>query len=151
MGFWDKFRTFFFWGLDFLRTPEVLKVPIVQVMALVSLASLVVCVMRWQQTKKYWKGSNWLVLTQLLFYPLIIAVGAGFTAHTRTSLSTLRPNQTGERLLDVLAVASLATACFWVCRMKGARWLTLSLVLFQEIVLLGAMFVAGMAVSGDWI
>jgi hypothetical protein len=151
MGFWGRFRIFFLWGLEFLRTPEIWTVHLVQIFGLLSLAGLAVCLSRWHQTKSLWRNSYWLVLTQLLFYPLITAVGAGFTADPRTPLQALHSNKTGEHLLNILAVTSLVTACFWIYWMKGVRWLALSLVLFQEIVLLGAMFVAGMAVSGDWI
>jgi hypothetical protein len=35
--------------------------------------------------------------------------------------------------------------------MKGLRWLAVSLVILQETLIWGALFVAGMLVSGDWI
>jgi hypothetical protein len=35
--------------------------------------------------------------------------------------------------------------------MKGFRWFAVSLVTVLEMILFGAFFVAGMAVSGDWL
>jgi hypothetical protein len=46
---------------------------------------------------------------------------------------------------------SLALAAFWVFRMKGVRWFALCLVIMLQLILLGALFVAGMAISGDWL
>lgn len=60
-------------------------------------------------------------------------------------------NATGKRLLDSLFYLSLATGAFWFWRMKGLRWLSASLLLLQQVILVGAGFVAGMSVSGDWL
>jgi hypothetical protein len=46
---------------------------------------------------------------------------------------------------------SILLGGFWVYRMKGTRWFAFSLVAVLEVILLGAFFVAGMAVSGDWL
>jgi hypothetical protein len=35
--------------------------------------------------------------------------------------------------------------------MKGLRWFAVSVVALLEIILMGAFFVAGMAVTGDWL
>jgi hypothetical protein len=35
--------------------------------------------------------------------------------------------------------------------MKGIRWFAFSVVLMLQIILMGAFFVSGMAVSGDWL
>ena len=83
----------------------------------------------------------------MLFYPIIIGVGTIFDVKTHGIQSI----QNGERLLNTLILLSCLLGCFWIYRSKGIRWLVASLVLLQEILLLGAIFVAGMAVTGDWL
>jgi hypothetical protein len=90
-------------------------------------------------------------LTQLLFYPLAIVIGAAFQASIHPRTEPLQPNRLGEHLLDALTIASLVPAALWVYSMKGLRWLAVRLVILQETVIWGALFVAGMSVSGDWI
>jgi len=96
-----------------------------------------------------WRSSYWLIFTQLFFFPATVAVGALFPA------VGVRPyaqeNLMGKRLLDVLFYLSLVTAAIWLYRMKGLRWLSASLLALQEVLLIGAGFIAGMSVSGDWI
>jgi hypothetical protein len=58
---------------------------------------------------------------------------------------------TASRVCGLLGWLSLVTAGLWVYRMKGFRWFGFSLVLVLQVVLMGAFFVAGMAVSGDWL
>jgi hypothetical protein len=151
MEFWSKFQTYFRWALAFPFMPDTWMLPRMQLLGLLMLAAFGIALFRWRQTVAFWRRSNWLVFTQLLFYPLIIAVGAAYAAEPAPRDGLLRPNQTGEHLLDVLSVVPLITACFWIYWMKGARWLALGVVLFQQVVLLGGLFIAGMAVSGDWI
>jgi len=141
--FWGTFHTFFLWGL------EAWVVPPIQIIGLLSLGSLAVCILRPSNIRTHWRASYWFVFTQLLFYPLIIAVGAAFQAHT--AARPFRPNPLGEYLLDALTVTSVLTACFWVWRMRELRWLAGSLVVLQEAILFGAMFIAGMSVTGDWL
>jgi hypothetical protein len=91
------------------------------------------------------------VLTQLLFYPLAIAIGAAFQANIHPPSEPMQPSRLGEHLLEVLTIASLIAGAFWVYYMKGLRWLAVSLVILQEAVIWGAFFVAGMSVRGDWL
>jgi hypothetical protein len=143
--FWIEFRTQFAWGLDFWRIPPLM------ILAILSLLSVTACLFRPSHVHANWKRSYWLVSTQLLFYPLAIAIGSAFQARIHPPTEPLNPNRLGERLLDALTITSLVTAAFWVYYMKGLRWLAVSLVILQETVIWGALFVAGMSVSGDWI
>jgi hypothetical protein len=143
--FWTKFQTQFAWGLDFWRIPPLL------IVATICMLGVVVCLFRPSHVHANWRRSYWLVLTQLLFYPLAIAIGCAFQAKIHPPTEPLNPNRHGEHLLDALTITSLVTAAFWVYYMKGLRWLAVSLVILQETVIWGALFVAGMSVSGDWI
>ncbi len=79
----------------------------------------------------------------------MIAIGVRYPA--LSGMPYPRENPTGSHILDALFYLSLATAAFWIYRMKGLRWLSASLLLLQELILVSAGFIAGMAVSGDWL
>jgi hypothetical protein len=99
-----------------------------------------------------WKRHHWLALTQFLFIVAATFVGEFWPAGSvRGPDSAPVPNPTGNVLLDVVAFGSLASGLFWVWNMKGFRWWAVSLIVMAEVLLLVALFVAGMAVSGDWI
>jgi len=61
------------------------------------------------------------------------------------------PRSIANDVCDFLGWLSLALAAFWVYRMKGLRWFAVSVVTVLEMILVGAFFVAGMAISGDWL
>ena len=95
-----------------------------------------------------WKSSHWFVLTQLLFFPLVISIGVLYPA---PSPSSYHASSTAGWVSGLLGWLSLALAAFWVYRMKGVRWFAFSLVAILQIILMGAFFISGMAVSGDWL
>jgi len=75
----------------------------------------------------------------LLLFPVVVAVGVLFPA-----VSSVRPdlkeNVMDHRLLDGLFYLSLATSAFWVWRMRGRHSLATSLLLLQQVILIGAGF-----------
>jgi len=95
-----------------------------------------------------WKSSHWFVLTQLLFFPMVISIGVLYPA---PSPSSYHASSTAGWVSGLLGWLSLALAAFWVYRMKGVRWFAFSLVAILQIILMGAFFISGMAVSGDWL
>jgi hypothetical protein len=119
-------------GIEAWTLPPVLNV------GLLSLASILVALLvRNRETRTHWQLSYWFVFTQLLLFPLVIAVGARFPGELRGPNRANHTNSLGDHLLDALFVASLITACFWVYRMKGLRWLAIGLVVLQEALLFG--------------
>ena len=93
-----------------------------------------------------------LVLVDLyatLFFPATVAVGVLFPA--LSSWPHPKENVMGHRLLDGLFYFSLVTSTFWLWRMRGLRWVSTSLLVLQQLILIGAGFVAGMSVSGEWL
>jgi len=144
--FWQAFQTFFVWGIEAWIIPPILIVGLIALLIMVAFY-----LFRRPRVGIHWRPAYWFVFTQLLFYPLIIGVAAGFQGVLRGPDQNPHANPTGDHLLNVLLYTSLATACFWIYLMKGLRWLALGLVVFQETLLYGALFIAGMAVSGDWI
>src|SRR6266702_4429575 len=77
-----------------------------------------------------------------------ISIGVLFPA---SSPSFFHANSRASIAYGLLGWLSLALAAFWVYRMKGFRWFAFSVVAVLQIILMGAFFVAGMAVSGDWL
>ncbi|HST79646.1 MAG TPA: hypothetical protein VLN58_14260 [Verrucomicrobiae bacterium] len=95
-----------------------------------------------------WKGSYWLVFTQMLFYPAVLAVATlGASPMPRPP----EPNKLASACTDILSWASLALAGFWIWRMKGLRWLAVSLVVLQQVLLYGPFLTAEMAITGRWL
>src|SRR5581483_5215920 len=141
----ENFQRLFLWSLEFLGVPQVFLI------AIICLTGVVVAVLRQQPfQRQLWQASYWLIFTQMLFFPAMVAIGVLFPA-----VNTVRPhlegNVVGSRLLDALFYLSLVMGAFWVWRMRGLRWLAASLVVLQEVLLIGAGLVAGMSVSGDWL
>lgn len=144
--FAELFWTYSVWSVEFLfRIPQIL---VIFVAASASLA-----VAFWRQRpfqNPLWKRSHWLVFTQLMFFPIVISLGVLYPADGPSSLRIISNSRAGY-VCDGLGWISLALAAVWVYRMKGFRWFAVSLVAVLEIVLLGAFFVAGMAITGDWL
>jgi len=143
--FSQNFQRLFLWSLQFLGVPPILLI------TAICLVGVVVAFVRQQPfQQRLWRPSYWLIFSQMLFFPAMDAVGVLFPA-----VSTVRPhpkeNVLGHRLLDALFYLSLAMSAFWVWRMRGLRWFAASLLLLQQVLLIGAGFVAGMSVSGDWL
>ena len=143
-AFWGRFRVYSLWGLEAWMLPPLL------IVGLASLASLLLS-LRSNKVKSCWRTSYWLVFTQLLFFPLVIAVGALFPAARTSPFGRPMSNPFGYHCLDALTLLSLGMALFWVYHLKGLRWLAISLVVLEEVVIYGALFIAGMSVSGDWL
>jgi hypothetical protein len=142
--FSQDFQGLLLTSLRFFALPPVLLV------TGVCIVSVVLAFVRQQPFRTgLWRSSYWLIFTQLLFFPAIVAVGALFQAVSGPPYP--KQNLMGERLLDGLFYVSFATSAFWLWRMKGLRWLSASLLALQQIVLVAAGFIAGMSVSGDWL
>ena len=92
----------------------------------------------------------WAVLTHLLFFPAMIAVGVLLPASTLNG-QLLSRNELGNSSLEILFYASLVSCAFWIWKMKGLRWFAAGLTAFMELFIVGALFAASMSVSGDWL
>jgi hypothetical protein len=98
-----------------------------------------------------WKSHHWFALTHMLFFAAAIVVGVVWAnPELNPNLSHLA-NRSGELLLDVVTCGSLVSCVFWIWRMKGFRRYATSLMVLAELITFGAVCVAGMSVSGDWL
>jgi len=100
---------------------------------------------------RLWKPYHWLVTCHVLFFVAAIAVGV-FGAN-RVSNPTLPhpPNPSAEHWLDVVTYGSVVSCGLWIWWMKGFRWYATSLMVLAEVITWGALFVASMSVSGEWL
>lgn len=99
-----------------------------------------------------WRSHYWLIFTQLFFYPAVILVGVLYAVGARRPFDPLpKVNPVAEIALNVLTFLSLALGIFWVYFLKGLRWVAFCFVALQLLFLYGALFLAGMSISGDWI
>jgi hypothetical protein len=142
--FSQDFQLLFLWSIQFLGVPPVMLI------AAFCIVGMVVAFARRQPFRtRLWRPWYWLIFTQLLFFPATVAVGVLFPAVS--GWPHPKENVIGHRLLDWLFYFSLVTSAFWVWRMRGLRWLSASLLVLQQLILVGAGFVAGMSVSGEWL
>jgi hypothetical protein len=144
--FAERFWTYSVWSLEF-----VFVIPRMLVISLFATASFALAF--WKQRpfdSPLWKRSHWLVLTQLLFFPVVICIGVLYPADGPSYLRST-PYSVANHVCNFLGWFSLALAAFWVYRMKGFRWFAVSVVTLLEMILAGAFFVAGMAITGDWL
>jgi hypothetical protein len=144
--FAERFWTYSLWSLE-----SVVAIPPFEVIFLSAAVSVALAF--WKQRpfdNPLWKRSHWLVLTQLLFFPIVICIGALYPADSPSYLRST-PRSIANDVCDFLGWLSLALAAFWVYRMKGLRWFAASVVTVLEMILVGAFFVAGMAITGDWL
>jgi hypothetical protein len=100
---------------------------------------------------RLWKPYHWFAICHLVFFAAAIAVGVLGVNPTPNPTLPPPPNPSAERWLDVVMYGSIASCGFWIWRMKGFRWYATSLMVLVEVLTWGALFVAGMSVSGDWI
>ena len=144
MRFLLQFRTYFLWSLEFPFLAE-FRVPMLLLIGNL-LAALAFSRKGLQNS---WKRSHWLVFTNLLLFPAVVAAGAIFSAEPHAQAPKI--SRFGEWALDAILLLTVLVGTYCVYVMRGLRWLALSILLVEECLLFGAMFIAGMAISGDWL
>jgi len=135
------------WALE-----AVVMLPPLSIVLLLSTVSLVCAAIKQPPFKAArWRPIYWLVVTHAFFFIAAIAVAVlGANPITNPSVPHA-PIPTAERCLEIVTLCSLASCGFWVWRMKGLRWFAAGLMLVAEVITYGALFIAGMAVSGNWL
>lgn len=97
-----------------------------------------------------WKRHYWLVFSNLLFLPVILAI-ATVAWNDTSPVARPEPNVIAEWANNAIDLISLAVPIISVYYMKGSRWFAIAVSLLQIWFLLIASFIAGMAISGDWL
>jgi len=145
-GFVSMFLRFSQWAFEAVLIPRVLVI-----LALISTSLILAAIRQRPFKRELWKPYHWFVLTNLLFFPAVIACGVIWANPVTNPTVQHHPIETGRRALDALWYASLVSCAWWVWRMKGFRWLAASLMLLAEIPVWCGLFIAGMSVAGDWL
>ena len=100
---------------------------------------------------RLWKPYHWLVVTHLLFFAAAIVVGVLCAYPGPNPTVYHHAVASASRYLDAVTYGSLISSGFWIWRMKGFRWYAASLMALAELVTWGALAVAGMSITGDWL
>ena len=139
--FWPTFWTYFRWSLAFVYKPPFLYATLLFVGSLAASA-----VFQRPFATERWRRSYWVVVVQFFFFVATLAIGAA------GPVNHLQPaNRWGRWAVDAVSWISLCLGSYWVWKMKGSRWFATSVTLLQLWILFAASFVAGMALTGDWL
>ena len=119
----------------------------------VAIASLVWAWRRQQpSSSELWRPSHWLVFSHLLFFLTTVFIGTLYAAEGSPYDGSGRTIHHGaEAALYVLSYGSLLSCAYWIWRLRGFRWFAASLMAVMECLFVGALFVVGMSVTGDWL
>jgi len=105
---------------------------------------------KWPFRDDRWKNEYWLAFVNLLFFPIIVAIGV-VGAVNPSIVPRPKPSTALVWTDNGTVIVSVALCVFWVYRMKGLRWFAFAIELIQLWILMGAGFITGMALSGDWL
>ena len=142
---WAGFWRYLQWNLEFLYAWPMLLVTL-GLLANLGLALTHKSPFRHDR----WKKEYWFAFLSLLFIPTTLAIGVVGTIDPG-KVPRPKPDPFAVWSSNGLFVASVVLGIFWVYRMKGLRWFALAVALIQLWILMGASFIAGMALSGDWL
>lgn len=142
---WTGFWRYLQWSLEFLFVWPL------WLATLALVANLGAALIRkWPFRHDRWSKTYWLAFASLLFIPATIATGV-LGAIDPGIVPRPKPSTLAVWMSNGLLAASFVSGMYWVYRMKGLRWFALAVALLQLWILLGAGFITGMALSGDWL
>ena len=104
----------------------------------------------WRFHRVRWKKEYWFVFINLLFVPVVIAIGV-LGRIDPSPVSRPQPNTVLVWANNGFFGISLLLGIYWVYRMKGLRWFAVALMMLQLWIIFFAGFIAGMALTGDWL
>lgn len=135
-----------------MQSLDFVHLPVVKWVLLLLSACLIVSAV-WQVAvhRRRWYWYYLLVFTQSFLVFAVLAIAALYEVNWNPTLPRPKVNPVADWSIDSCFFLSLALGSFWVYWMKGIRWLAFFLVISQELFLLSAMFIAGMAITGDWL
>jgi len=139
-----------FWQLLKWSTEPLLAWPI-WIVSLCLTANLGIATIRaWRVRDARWKKEYWLAIVSLFFVPAVIAIGVVGWVDPST-VPRPQPNTLLIWANNGLFAISLLLGIYWIYRMKGLRWLAVAFTLLQLWIIFFAGFIAGMALTGDWL
>ncbi|MGB7622123.1 MAG: hypothetical protein WBN92_07210 [Terriglobia bacterium] len=145
---WLGFVTLSRWGIGFLFAEWFVYVT---VPLLINLA--VSSAWTWTRRPQHWKHWYIAMFFPLVAYPVIAFVGATawFSSVPVPPLNRPSPNVIAGWCVLILNVLSFAFGIFMICKMKGLRWLSISMFLMIQWMLQGINFTVSMPIGGVWL
>jgi len=142
---WGRFGTFLLWGTEFLFVYHFLFITIAILIGVVFTAA-------WQRPFAAAKRRRYdmVLITPFTGVPLIALIAAVGEVSTRTDVLA-PPNTVALHTVDAVLTCATVLWVFFLMFMKGRRWFVLSISLLNLWWLVGEAFVAGMALTGDWL
>lgn len=148
-GYWLPFSWIVSWRL-FQQSVEFLYVwPLLLVTLALTAYLAAAMTLKWPFRHDRWRREYWLIFLNLLFVPATIAIAD--VGSVNPNPMPHHPNTLGIWVCNGIFAACALLGIFWVYRMKGLRWFALAVVLLQLWMLIGAGFIAGMSLTGDWL
>jgi hypothetical protein len=143
--FWQYFRLHFVQSLEI-----VVEWPVVGVACtLLAVGLMASLALEKPFVSGRWKRSYWWALTQLLFFPAVVALGVLYSADPLQPHHKVNP--LGYWGIGILFFLSLALSSFWVYRTKELRWSTFYSLALHQVLLFVAAVGAVISVAGSGI
>jgi hypothetical protein len=143
-------ESWYFWwlakqALEFSYAPPFVFV------SLIFIAWIIVAsVLEWRTLRSQWPKLLGWGLVQLVFFPAAIFVGVLGENPADPALRHA-PFRAAELSLEAVFCLSLAVGAYGVYRLRGSRWVATGSFLLIEWILQGALFLAGMSITGEWL
>jgi hypothetical protein len=144
LSFLSEFWLLTLWSFDFLIYPPFC---FVSIFLAINLAGSIVRQMPFRHDK--WIRMMRLPLIIFLCFPATIAIAV--VGYVDPPSPFAKPNTWGLQACNLLALIALVAGIYWTYRLKGLRWLAISVTLIQMWFLACANFIAGMALTGKWL
>jgi hypothetical protein len=144
--FWRTVFIYFKWSLQGLWSlPHTLLITLILLGNL--LGSLI---LRWPFRRDRWKKNYWLVFTNFLSTPVLLAVGVVWAVDT-SQVPREQSHISAAWTVNGIFIASAVFGIYLIYRMKNVRWFAASMILISLWLLFWAGFIATMALNGDWL
>lgn len=147
-NFWQTYRLYFTYSVEFLIIPEYVAVTISL------LANLLASIFySWRFRRENWQARYSWGFAQFLFLPILLAVAVvgTYTGPMDRTIARPAPETWALWTVNGLEIGALTLGLYFVYRLRGLRWFAVALLLIQVWLMLVAHLVASMAIKGEWI
>ncbi|MGH9650492.1 MAG: hypothetical protein ACRD3A_02225 [Terriglobales bacterium] len=143
---WGRFATYLKWGTEFLFVDYFVLVT-VAVLTGIAVTAFLQRPLAAAKRRRY----DIVLVAPFMAVPLIALIAAVGAVPTRGPGPLAPPNTAALHTVDAVLICAAASWLLLLTIMKGRRWFVLSICLLNLWWLLGEAFIAGMALTGDWI
>lgn len=140
--FWFNFSRLTKWGIEFLWTEPFY---FVSGILLLNLIISLYLSKPWIQAR--WKPWYYNMLLVFLCFPALAFIGALGWVNNRVD----EVNIVSQSAVTIINLSSFLLGIFFVYKMRGLRWLSISILLVNQWFLVGINWVTTMAITGVWV